>query len=129
MPRWKWWWTILNREIWWNQQEGSACTHECPVFFLFKEGGKGHFFFSFVPNNVYPSCSHGVPIKFPNTFTKMFPIAPWFFIPYGFAQNSHPLYINWKVKSRVTHLFLISFHFSLVLNVFPNMFNGQASFQ
>jgi hypothetical protein len=43
-------------------------------FFSFKRGGKGHFFFP-----LFLMSSHHVPMGFPNTFTKMFPIAPWFY--------------------------------------------------
>jgi hypothetical protein len=49
------------------------------------QGERDFLFFSLLPN-VFPSCSHGVPIKFPNMFLKMFPIAPRFY-PIWFAQS------------------------------------------
>jgi hypothetical protein len=59
-------------------------------FFLFEgEVGEEPFFFPLVPN-VFLSCSHQVPKVLPNSFPKMFPIAP------RFAQSSTPMYINQK---------------------------------
>jgi hypothetical protein len=49
-------------------------------------GGERDFlFFSLLPNE-FPWCSHGVPIKCPNMFLKMLPIAPLFH-PIWFAQS------------------------------------------
>jgi len=47
----------------------------------------GFLYFSHVPN-VFSSCFRRV-LKFPNTFLKMFPIAPGFY-PIWFAQSSTP---------------------------------------
>ncbi len=74
------------------QPMGRFDTHKQSSFFSFgcmgqgTSGGERDFlFFSLLPN-VFPSCSHGVPIRFPNMFLKMFPIAPLFY-PIWFAQS------------------------------------------
>jgi hypothetical protein len=71
---------------------GRLSTHKQSSFFLVDiwgmgtgEGERDFLLFSLLPN-LFPSCSHGVPIKFPNIFPKMFPIAPWFY-PTWFAQS------------------------------------------
>ncbi len=80
---------VLEREISCSQWEGSACTHEKSNFFLSERRDRSFLFFSLVLN-VFPSCSHKVPIKFPNLFLRILPIAPWFY-PIWFLQsfNSH----------------------------------------
>ncbi len=64
-PGQKWWQTVLEREISCSQWEASACTHDEPCFCLLGEGGGRHFLFFFLVPNVFPTCSHHVPLRFP----------------------------------------------------------------
>jgi hypothetical protein len=84
-PGQKWWLTVLEIEISCSQWEGSACTHERSIFFLFEGGVGKQGFFGFFP--LFQMCSHRVPKVFP----KMFPrelgclthmVCPKFKLPY-----------------------------------------------
>jgi hypothetical protein len=96
-PGQKWW----PMEISWSQWEGSSCTHDGPCFFPFgvgrvgRVGGGVSFFNSFLVLNVFLTCSHHVPLRFPKLFPMAFPIVPRFY-PIWFAQSSTLKDTNWK---------------------------------
>ncbi len=63
-----------NRNSKCSQWEGSACTHDGSFFFLSEGVLEGVFLgcFSLVPN-VFSTCSHQVPLRFPKVFPKGVP--------------------------------------------------------
>jgi hypothetical protein len=65
-------------------EEAQHALMNNPVFFFVSGGNRDFLFFS--------TCSQCVH-KFPDVFSKMFPIGPGF-CPTWFAQISAPLYIN-----------------------------------
>jgi hypothetical protein len=71
---------VMNGLVSCSQWEVSVCTHKGCNFFLWEGGwGEGFFVFSVSPN-VFPSCSHGVPIKSSqkvSRFSKLPQIHSW----------------------------------------------------
>jgi hypothetical protein len=79
-PRPKWWQTVLEIEVSCSQWEGSACTPDGPWFFLYGGAGGVIFWIFFLVCNVFPTCFHHVPLKFPKLLPRTFPIAPQIYL-------------------------------------------------
>jgi hypothetical protein len=75
-----------------SQGEVLICIHQFSLVVFYRKG-EGEILFIYL--FLFSMCAHHVPKVFPNTFLKMFPIAPWFY-SIRFAQSSIPMYINWK---------------------------------